>query len=259
MRGLYRATGDLGLLMRLGTLFKPAAAVDVDAPAGQRPAGPLALSGTGWMALIFVPTTLFWLLFNAPGVSPWIGAGLPLALALAITGYRLVFNRPAWLEGGVCLMLALFAALAAVGVPAIARWGGAFGSLFMGGIWLSSLLFNDLPVTAEYGRWGFARRMWHLSLFIHPNAVLTLVWGWQFLAAGALGVAAVLLPALHLPLVLAQYLLIVPAATFTKRYQAGIRERAVPDFERAMAQVRLAAAAGLCLCLVAIVGVWGWL
>ncbi len=260
VRGLYRAAGDLSLLARMGTLFKPAGEVTIAAPAEQqRLAGPLPLSGMAWLTLPFVPVTLFWILFNLPGVSPWLSVGLPLALCAALVAYRLVYDRPTWLEYGVGLMFVLIAGLALAGVPAIGRWGGAFASLFMGAIWFSSLVWAAMPVSAEYVKWTVVKPVWDLSMFIHPNAVISLAWGGQFLAAGLLGSAAVLLPALHLPLVLAQYLLMVPAAMFTRRYQAGIRQRVIADPERDLAAIRRVALAGLGLSAAVAAVAWLWL
>jgi putative sterol carrier protein len=259
LRGLYRANGDLSLLMRMGTLFKPMSDVRVAAPPEQRPAGPLPLSGMAWMTLPFVPMTLFWFLFNLPGISPWLSVGLPLALSAAIVGYRLIYDRPTWLESGVGLMFISIAGLVLAGVPAISRWGGAFASLFMGGIWFSSLAWAAAPVSAEYVKWTMIKPLWNLSLFIHPNAVISLVWSWQFLAAGLLGIAAVPLPTLHLPLVLAQYLLMVPAAMFTRRYQQGVRQRVIADPERDLATIRRVALAGLGLSAAIVAVAWLWL
>jgi hypothetical protein len=245
--------------MRMGKLFKPMSEVRVAAPPEQRPAGPLPLSGMAWMALPFVPVTLFWLLFNLPGVSPWLSVGLPLALCVALVGYRLIYDRPTWLESGVGLMFVLIAGLVLAGVPAVSRWGGAFASLFMGGIWFSALAWAAMPVSAEYVKWTMVKPLWGLSMFIHPNAVISLAWSGQFLAAGLLGIAAVLVPALHLPLVLAQYLLMVPAAMFTRRYQQGIRQRVIADPERDMVTIRRVALAGLGLSGAIIAATWLWL
>jgi hypothetical protein len=233
--------------------------VRIAAPPEQRPAGPLPLSGMAWMALPFVPVTLFWLLFNLPGVSPWLSVGLPLALCVALVGYRLAYDRPTWLECGVGLMFVLIAGLVLAGVPAVSRWGGAFASLFMGGIWFSALAWAAMPVSAEYVKWTMVKPLWGLSMFIHPNAVISLAWSGQFLAAGLLGIAAVLVPALHLPLVLAQYLLMVPAAMFTRRYQQGIRQRVIADPERDMVTIRRVALAGLGLSGAIIAATWLWL
>ncbi len=259
-QGLYQAAGDLSLLMRMRTLFKPMSEVRIAAPPAQRPPGPLSLSGMTWMTLPFVPTILFGLLFNLPGVSPWLGVGLPLALSVALVGYRLIYDRPTWLESGVCLMAVLMAGLVLIGAPGIvSRWGGAFASLFMGAIWFSSLVWAAMPASAEYVKWTFVKPVWNLSSFIHPNAVISLAWSWQFLAAGILGIAAVLLPALHLPLVLAQYLLIALAAMFTQRYQRGIRGRIIADPERDLAMIRRVAVAGLCLSIIIAAIAWLWL
>jgi hypothetical protein len=129
----------------------------------------------------------------------------------------------------------------------------------MGGIWFSSLAWAAMPVSAEYIKWTLIKPVWGLSMFAHPNAVISLVWSGQFLVAGLLGIAAVLLPALHLPLVLAQYLLIVPAAMFTRRYQAGIRQRVIADPERDLAVIRRVALAGLGLSAAIAAVAWLWL
>ncbi len=116
-----------------------------------------------------------------------------------------------------------------------------------------------MPVTAEYVKWTMVKPVWGLSMFVHPNAVISLAWSGQFLAAGLLGTAAVLLPALHLPLVLAQYLLMVPAAMFTRRYQRGIRQRVSADPERDLAIIRHVALAGLGLSAAVVAITWLWL
>ena len=257
MQGMYKANGDFSLLLRMGTLFKASTDVLVDAPRDQRPGGPIALSGMAWMTVAFAPTILYWILFNLP-VNPWISVGLPLLLSLVIVGYRLIYDRPTWLEVGICLSFVFVAGLLLFQVSGLAHWGSVFASLVMGGIWLSSLVFAETPVSAEYSKWSVVTALWRLSLFIHPNAVISLMWGWQFIAAGALGITALCFPNVRVPLIIAQYGLIVPASWFTAWYQKGIRRRRIADVDKTMAQIRLLAAIGLGIVFIMMVLIWVW-
>jgi putative sterol carrier protein len=257
MQGMYKANGDFSLLLRMGTLFKASTDVLVDAPRDQRPGGPIALSGMAWMTVAFAPTILYWILFNLP-VNPWISVGLPLLLSLVIVGYRLIYDRPTWLEVGICLSFVFVAGLLLFQVSGLAHWGSVFASLVMGGIWLSSLVFAETPVSAEYSKWSVVTALWRLSLFIHPNAVISLMWGWQFIAAGALGITALWFPNVRVPLIIAQYGLIVPASWFTAWYQKGIRRRRIADVDKTMAQIRLLAAIGLGIVFIMMVLIWVW-
>jgi putative sterol carrier protein len=244
MQGLYKASGEFSLLLKMGELFKQTRIVSIDAPREQRPAGPIAISGMAWMTLAFIPVTLFWILFNLP-VNPWISIGLPLLLSIFVVAYRLTFDRPTWLEVGICFFCASMLGLEFLQIPGLARWGGTLGSLAMAAIWQSSLIFGDMPVSAEYVKWSVVKPLRHLSLFIHPNAVISLMWGWQFLAAAALGMASILCPPLRMPLIIAQYGLIVPASWFTAHYQKCVRSRRIANVERAMTRIRTMAALGL--------------
>ena len=89
MEGLYTAKGDLSLLLKLDSLFKPGDDVSWEAPPDQRPAGPIPLSGMAWMAVAFAPWMIHWITFDIPGVSRWISVGLPFLLSALIVGYRM--------------------------------------------------------------------------------------------------------------------------------------------------------------------------
>jgi putative sterol carrier protein len=258
MQGRYKAGGDFGLLLRMSVLFKPADGLVLDAPRHVRPGGPLVISGMTWLTVAFAPTVLYWLTFSLP-IDPWVKIGLPLVLALGIVVYRVTYDHPTWLEIGVVLFFLGIAVLKLLAIPGLERWGTALGSLAMAVIWLSSLLFAEMPVSAEYSKWTVISAMWRLSLFLHPNAVISLMWGWQFIAAGALGMAAIWLPDLRLPLMLAQYGLIVPAMLFTTRYQKGARSRRIADVDQALAQIRWLAAIGLVVVVTMTAVTWMWL
>ncbi len=223
MQGLYDASGDLSLMLKMDNLFKSADEVSFEAPSDHRPAGPIPLPGMAWMTVAFIPWMIHWITFDIPGVGYWISVGLPLLLAALIVGYRLVFDRPTWMEWGGLGFFSMAAALTLTGTEGLtqgyARWGSILSSVVMGGLWLSSLLFAKMPLSAEYSKWGFVRALWRNSMFIYPNAVISLMWGWQFIAAAFFGIAAILLPEHRLIFTLARYLLLVPAFIFTSAYQ----------------------------------------
>ncbi len=223
MQGLYNATGDISLLLKMDDLFKPTAEVVFEAP-GQRPAGPLPLSGMAWMTVAFLPWIIYWITFDIPGANHWISVGLPLLLSALIVGYRSVFAQATWLEVGGLVFFALAFVLASL--PGLrpfgsgfAVWGSVVSSVVMAGLWLGTLFFSDEPLSASYSKWGYVKALWRNSMFIYPNAVISLMWGWQFIVAALFGAAAILLPNLTGFFTLARFLLQVPAFVFTAVYQ----------------------------------------
>ncbi|MBK6793808.1 MAG: hypothetical protein IPG80_15040 [Anaerolineales bacterium] len=94
MQELFTATGDLELLMKMDSLFKKASEVTYEAPASQRPAGPISLPGMAWLTVAFIPWIIHWSTFDIPKVSHWISVGLPLFLSALIVTYRFIFSRP---------------------------------------------------------------------------------------------------------------------------------------------------------------------
>lgn len=226
MDGLYTANGDLSLMLKMDALFKSDGDTSYEAPASQRPAGPIPLPGMAWMTVAFIPWMIHWITFDIPGISHWISVGLPLLFATLIVGYRLATGSqstnpqsPAFLEWGGLGFFTLAGALALTGSEGFAHWGSIISSVVMGGLWFGSILFVKIPLSGEYSKWSFVKTLWRNSMFIYPNAVITLVWGWQFIAASALGIAAILLPEQMVVLTVARYLLLVPAFIFTSVYQ----------------------------------------
>jgi apolipoprotein N-acyltransferase len=112
----------------------------------------------------------------------------------------------------------------------------------MAGIWFSSLLLSKMPLSGEYSKWGFIKSLWRNDMFIYPNAVISLVWGWQFITALVLGIVAVFLPDQKLILTLARYLLLVPAFVFTSTYQKRVP---ISNPKLSDSQLRLWAGMGL--------------
>ncbi|MCD4751735.1 MAG: SCP2 sterol-binding domain-containing protein [Anaerolineaceae bacterium] len=222
MQGLYTAAGDLSLMLKMDALFKSADQVSYEAPSSQRPAGPIPLPGMSWMTVAYIPWILHWVTFDIPGISHWISVGIPLLLSIMIVGYRLVFDRPTWMEWGGLGFFSLTGGLALTGSSGYAHWGSIVSSLVMAGLWLSSLQFSKTPLSGDYSKWGFIKALWQNNMFTYPNAVISLMWGWQFITASLLGIAAILLPEQMIFLTVARYLLLVPAFIFTSTYQKRV-------------------------------------
>ena len=274
-QGLYKTEGNAAILLRMGDLFKSpddftvfdssnpvagrfftifnkkARAEEENAPAGKRPAGPLPISGMGWMTVFFTIWTLFWVCFDISSINPWIGSAVPLALMTAVIAYRMVYNRPVWTEiASWCFFLIAVLMAPVLHLPAFLAWGSITGSLFMAGMWLISLApFFKLPFSSEYSKWGFIRKLWGNSMFMQPNVAISLVWGWQFIIATGFGIVAKLFPPLFIPFTVIRYLLIIPASIFTVRYQKGVIDRKFADIDKTMTSLRVWAYAGLVVTL----------
>jgi putative sterol carrier protein len=272
-QGLYKTEGDASILLKMGWLFQApdnftvidasepvagrhftafnrgARSADEAGPAGKRPAGPLPISGMGWITVFFTIWTIFWVAFDIRGFNPWIGSAVPLVLMTAVIAYRAVYNRPVWTEIASWAFFLLSLILAPVmQLPVFLTWGSLIGSLFMAGMWLVSLApFTQRPFCAEYSRWGFIRELWCNSMFIHPNMAISLAWGWQFIIATGFGIAARLYPPLFIPFTVIRYVLIIPAAVFTTSYQKGVVDRKFADIDKAMSSLRAWAYIGLAL------------
>jgi hypothetical protein len=243
---------------RLFPVFSSNPQEDKAAPAGKRPAGPLPLSGMGWMTVFFTIWTIFWICFDIKSMDPWIGSCIPLALMSIVLIYRLVYNRPVWTEIASWAFFLLALVLAPVmHLPFFLTWGSITGSLFMAGLWLFSLApLIKLPFCAEYSKWGYIRKLWSNSMFIQPNLAISLVWGWQFIIASGFGIAARLFPALFIPFTIIRYLLIIPASIFTERYQKGVLDRKFADIDKTMSALRGWGYAGLAVTIALLLMLW---
>ncbi|MFZ5881086.1 MAG: nitrilase-related carbon-nitrogen hydrolase [Chloroflexota bacterium] len=247
MQELYTATGEITLLMQMDSLFHKASEVTYEAPASQRPAGPISLPGMAWMTVAFLPWILHWSTFDIPKVSHWVSVGVPLLLSALIVAYRFIFSRPnsqspTFMEWGGLAYFTISALLALTGAPGYAEWGSVVSGFGMAGLWLGSLVLREMPLSGDYSKWGFIKPLWRNSMFIYPNAVISLVWGWQFIAAATLGIAAILLPEQKLLLTLARHLLLIPAFLFTSEYQKRVP---ISNPRLSDAQIRFWAGMGL--------------
>ncbi len=253
-QGLYTVSGDLSLLARMRELFNPREGFSVEART-PNPPGPIAASGMVWMQVAFVPWYVFWIFFG-PSNSPWLGVGLPLAMSVLLVAYRVRYNETTLFELGGAAFFLIAAVLTLAGVRGFERTGSLFGSLAQAALWFGSL-FTPMPLSGDYAKWSFIKPMWRNSMFIYPNAVIALAWGFEFVVATLVGVAAAVEPpAFFVPLTVVRYGLMVPATLFTIRYVRHSRELKVDDFEQSMARLRLFAAVGLAATVVLVEGVW---
>jgi putative sterol carrier protein len=252
IQGKYRVEGDAGLLLRFKDLFPPKRPDFLDAPPGQRPPGPIPLSGMTWMTVAFAPFIFFWIAFEtAPLRTAMIW---PSIFALVLVLYRTRFGGLTFLETGALGFFVLAGSMGLAGVHEFGRWGSVFSSVYMGALWLGSIVLRDMPLSGEYSKWAFTPKLWRTGLFKHPNAVITLMWGWQFQIAALLALAALLYPDYNTPLTTARYLLLIPAFIFTARYQKGSAVRNIPDLDRSMVRLKMWAVLGL----VAAAAIWVW-
>jgi hypothetical protein len=207
-----------------------------------------------WLAILFVTWIIFWVTFDIQSLSRWYSIGVPAALSALTVIYRSIFNRPAWMEM-VSLAFFLAAGLSATALQdaVFLRWGSVLGTLIMALMWLVSLTPRfKLSFSAEYSKWGYAKAFWTNSRFIQPNMAVSLVWGWQFIIAGSLGIASVLFPGFSTPLTILRNLLLVPAAIFTFIYLKGATSRSFADVNKNISMLRAWSYAGLVIAIVLI-------
>ncbi len=242
LQGLYQVQGDLELLLKLDQLFS-SDDESYMAPSDQRPPGPIPLSGMVWMPVTLIPWMVFWITFEMSG--PWVSIFIPFLLSLFLAAYRLKYGSLTILEAGSLGFFTLAGVLSLTGVPGFDRWGSVVSSVIMAALWLGSLLVSEMPLCGQYSKWGYTKRLSRTTMFIHPNAVISLVWGWQFLAASLFGLTAVLVPDYKGSFTVVRYLLLVPAFIFTVAYQKGAPERRIEDIDRALVRIRFWGGIGL--------------
>ncbi len=243
--GLYEARGDFDLLLRFDQLFRRPHEVSEDAPPDQRPAGPVHLSGMGWLVVGFVPWILLWLDLERLGLGGQQSVVVPLVLSVALVAYRHSVAELTWFEVSTLVFCLVVVLTSLVAREWLESWKSALGRLALGAIWLVPEALGREPLSTAYSKWRYRRELWVHSTFLHVNAVISLVWGWVFLAQGFVDVLSQLAPQPAPTLRFAHYLLLAPAVVVTislPRHAATMR---IGNPEDARAGFRIAAAAGL--------------
>ncbi|MHB8086509.1 MAG: SCP2 sterol-binding domain-containing protein [Dehalococcoidia bacterium] len=270
LQGLYAVDGDTDLLMKFGQIFKrpenysmrdntepprmPLFSLLREAfnqspvpSLGCRPAGPLHLPGMAWNYIFFLPWWLFWVTFSFPPIGHWLSTIISLTLVSITVLYRLIFNRPTWMDLLSLAFFILTLTLISLSPQAnILVWWPTIGLLLMASLWLLSLTpLIKLPFCAEFSKWGFVPALWRTSMFIQPNMAITLVWGGQMLLAALFGIAGKMVPWLGTPFAIAGWIFIIPAAIFTSRYVRNVTTRRFKDIDKTISNLRAVAYSGL--------------
>ena len=231
--------------MRMDRLFSRDPAVATAAPATRRRPGPIALKGSRWLTVAFIPWLLLWF---GPLFGLEISASLRLAfpLAAALAAYHAVYGRATWFEIGSALFLGLGAAasLTPPGRSALAGWGSAADTLALGIIWLSSLLHAPHPLSADYSRWDHAGALEANSTFLHVNLMLTFLWGAVFVTMGCLSLAGLRWPEASGALGIVRFLLLIPAIMATIRLPRVASRLRIENMDGWRRRTRLAALVG---------------
>ena len=254
VKGLYTVDGDANLLAQMEQLFKRPDNLTIEV-SGQRPAGPLPLSGMAWMPILFASWTWLLFLYDLFPLDYWITFAPPTIVILLVVIYRLIFNRPLWTEiASLVFFIAVGILCAVIEVDLIVKWGSTIALLFMGLMWLGSMVPPfKLPLTAEYSKWRFIEGLWTNSMFIQPNMAICLVWGWQFVISATLAMVGKTVVWLFLPLLGVRLLTLVPAFVFTSLYQKGAPTRRFPDIDKTMRSLQAWAYLGLALVILLLI------
>ena len=93
-------------------------------------------------------------------------------------------------------------------------------------------------------------------MFVQPNMAISVVWGWEFIIAGVVGILARIYPALFIPFTIIRYGLMIPAAIFTTLYQKGSMERQFKDIDKAMSTLRIWAYIGCAVIVAMLILLW---
>ena len=133
------------------------------------------------------------------------------------------------------------------GVQIFNTWGSIWSNLFMGLLWLASLLAGKEPLSIQYVKWNFDRRLWRFSLFTYFNAAISLVWGYQSVLAGIFGSLGILFPSYRLVFTILRYLTLLPAYYFTGWYPKAGMQKPVKDTQQATRLLRAICGVGIAL------------
>ena len=242
-QGLYKAEGDVNLLLRFNELFKTEDKERFMAPPGQRPPGPLPLPGAVWFYVVLSICILFFVTFNIESINRWISVGIPYFLLLLIVVYRLACRCLAWMEGWSLVFFALAGIAVITGYTAFENWGAEIGFATFGAIFLVTV-FLKTPLMVDYFKWTTNKRVWTTSLFLHPLTAMTLCLGWFFIVMGIILTLANLWQGTKTPLTIVGFALCAPLFAFTFWYGKGADKRRFV-WEKSLARMRWGAGVGL--------------
>ncbi len=219
--GLFKVEGDVNLLLKMDQMFKRDALDDssrtvqnFDKIPDHR--GPLKIPGMLWMNIAFIPWIILWIWGSfSPGLLVQI---VVAGVALIITLYHVITNRPTLFELGTCIYFIFAAILYAINWNFFLAYSRVINYIFIGGLWLGSL-FKQHSLTAEYVRYAFPKQIWGMRAFLKTNDILTGIWGIFFLFMAYLNFIIITNSELTIILTIISYLLLIPMFMFTSWFQ----------------------------------------
>ncbi|MBA7507117.1 hypothetical protein ES706_05833 [subsurface metagenome] len=114
--------------------------------------------------------------------------------------------------------------LCGLGLEFFIIYGSALDYIFLGGLWLGSLL-KQFSLTAEYSRLEYPKVIWGEFAFTETNKILSGIWGLYFLLAAVLNLIMISDISLKLILIIITYILLVPMFIFTSWFQKWYPEK----------------------------------
>jgi len=223
---LFKAEGDMNIMLKFNTLFSDSqtrldtrrefqkTAKDFEGIPDHR--GPIKLSGMQWLNIAFAPWILLWIWGSiSPGILPQIVAA---GIALTITLYHLITNRPTLFEKGTCIYLILAAILWGIGIEFYISYSRIITYVFLGILWLGSLI-NFFCLTAEYSRLPYPKEIWGSRAFTKTNDILCGIWGLYFLIMAVYNYYMMILSEFYLILMIVSYISLIPMFSFTSWFQ----------------------------------------
>jgi hypothetical protein len=250
LEGRLKVSGDLALFQRFPSLFRRVGREDLRAPPGQRAPGPLRLPAMAWLFVDLLPWKVFWVFLALQGSQRAVIAAAAVAVVVLVA--RGMTGGATFLEKATTVVFVASALAVSQGYrPPPGLLGSSF--LALGAIWAASVIHATYPLTAEYSRWNYVPRLWSTGLFRHPNALLTLLWSVVFVAFAVLGVAGARGWIPQRVSTVASILICVAAGAYTRRREAGARDRRIDDLDASLARMRTAARALLGLVAVGFV------
>ncbi|MDN5312463.1 MAG: hypothetical protein PWQ68_1436 [Thermoanaerobacteraceae bacterium] len=210
MQGLYKVTGDFGIMLRMKDLFSGTDSKD-EAPA--RPAGPLPIPGMMWLTVAFLPWIFNWIATGME-LNPAVKWGVPALGSLLIWGYRKYHNSPTWMDSISAVYFLVAGVFALAGYPLSPAAGDFSGNLVLGATWLASLA-KEVPLTAEYSRWNYPASLADSPMFLRTNAIITAVWGEAYLFMALVILMMNLIPEYKILWMVLRYLPLLQVGVFT--------------------------------------------
>jgi len=228
MKKMFKPEGDMNLLTKMTKMFEAEGTV-VEVKETQKTVkkfdnipdhrGPLKLSGTVWLALIFVPWYILWI-WGGIATLDLLPRIIVAVWSLILIIYHIITNRPTTFEILSTIYFILSAYLYYIGSSFFMKYQLSINYIVIGAIFLGSLL-QQFCVTAQYSKFDFPKDVLGTPEFVETNRVITGVWGLYFIYCSISNLAVIeYYPnLLSYILILASLIVLIPLFAFTFWFQ----------------------------------------